>query len=88
MRAVIGTVTLNDAIGQKRGEIEARVQEEMQRILDQYQAGVTLRGVAVRTPLLPADDVAAYLQSQGNAGRRPALTRPETALGRLLPRQR
>jgi membrane protease subunit HflK len=48
MRAVIGTVTLNDAIGQKRGEIEARVQEEMQRILDQYQAGVTLRGVAVK----------------------------------------
>lgn len=54
MRAVIGTVTLNDSIGQKRGDIEARVQEEMQRILDHYQAGVTIQGVAIKQADPPA----------------------------------
>ncbi len=48
MRAVISSVTLDDAIGDRRSEIEARVAETMQRILDTYNAGVTIRGVAIR----------------------------------------
>ena len=48
MRAVVGTVSLNGAIGQQRGEIEARVQELMQRVLDSYQAGVLIQGVAIK----------------------------------------
>ncbi|HVM23161.1 MAG TPA: FtsH protease activity modulator HflK [Sphingomicrobium sp.] len=48
MRAVIATVSLGDAIGEGRGEIEARVQETMQRILDGYRAGVTIQGVAIK----------------------------------------
>ena len=39
---------MQDAIGNKRGEIEARVAEEMQRTLDRYQSGVSIRGVAIK----------------------------------------
>ncbi|MCY7397224.1 MAG: FtsH protease activity modulator HflK [Sphingomonas bacterium] len=54
MRAVIAQVTLQDAIGNKRGEIEARVAEEMQRTLDAYQAGVLIQGVAIKQADPPA----------------------------------
>lgn len=48
MRAVIATVGLNDAIGEGRGDIESRVQEEMQRTLDGYRSGVAIQGVAIK----------------------------------------
>ena len=54
MRAVVGTVSLNDAIGQRRGDIEARVQEVMQRVLDAYGAGVVVQGVAIKQADPPA----------------------------------
>jgi modulator of FtsH protease HflK len=45
---------LQDAIGNKRGEIEARVAEEMQRTLDFYKAGVLIQGVAIKQADPPA----------------------------------
>ena len=54
MRAVVSGVTLDEAIGDKRGEIEAQVQENMQRILDSYQSGVLIQGVAIRQADPPA----------------------------------
>ena len=54
MRTVIAQVTLQDAIGNKRGEIESRVKEEMQRTLDSYQAGVLIQGVAIKQADPPA----------------------------------
>jgi len=54
MRAAMAQVTLQDAIGNRRGEIEARVAEEMQRTLDSYQAGVTIQGVAIKQADPPA----------------------------------
>jgi membrane protease subunit HflK len=48
MRAVIATVSLEDAIGDGRGEIENRVTERMQRILDAYRSGVAIQGIAIR----------------------------------------
>jgi membrane protease subunit HflK len=48
MRAVISGVTLNDAMGDKRAEIEARVQENMQRILDGYRSGNQIQGIAIK----------------------------------------
>jgi membrane protease subunit HflK len=54
MRAVVAQVSLQDAIGNKRGEIEARVAEEMQRTLDSYQSGVLIRGVAIKQADPPA----------------------------------
>jgi len=48
MRAVISQVTLNEAMGDKRAEIEARVQENMQRILDSYHSGIEIQGLAIK----------------------------------------
>lgn len=48
MRAVIATVSLDDAIGEGRGDIENRVTERMQRILDAYRSGVLIQGIAIR----------------------------------------
>jgi membrane protease subunit HflK len=54
MRAVMAQVTLQDAIGNKRGEIEAQVAEDMQRTLDRYRAGVLIQGVAIKQADPPA----------------------------------
>ena len=48
MRAVVSSVSLNDAIGEGRGDIESQVQETMQRILDGYRAGVLIQGIAIK----------------------------------------
>lgn len=48
MRAVVSGVTLDDAIGDRRSEIETQVAETMQRILNSYSAGITIRGVAIK----------------------------------------
>ncbi len=54
MRAAVSGVTLNAAIGEGRGEIEAEVQESMQRVLDAYRSGIVLQGVAIRQADPPA----------------------------------
>ena len=72
MRAAVAQVTLNDAIGNKRGEIEATVAEEMQRTLDSYRAGVAIQGVAIKQADPPAavndafKDVTAAQQEAGS----------------------
>ncbi len=48
MRAVVGTVTLNEAIGEGRAEIEQRVATAMQVVLDDYRSGIRVQGVAIR----------------------------------------
>ena len=48
MRAVISQVTLQDAMGDKRGEIEIQVADRIQRILDGYRAGIDIEGVAIQ----------------------------------------
>jgi membrane protease subunit HflK len=54
MRAVVASVSLDDAIGAGRGEIEQRVQLVMQRLLDAYGAGVVIQGVAIKQSDPPA----------------------------------
>ncbi|HEX6219243.1 MAG TPA: FtsH protease activity modulator HflK [Sphingomicrobium sp.] len=54
MRMIVGQVSLQDAIGNRRGDIEARVAEEMQQTLDAYQAGVVIQGVAIKQADPPA----------------------------------
>ncbi len=54
MRAAIANVTLREGMGAKRGDIENRVQEEMQRILDGYKSGVLVQGVAIKQADPPA----------------------------------
>ena len=48
MRAVVSRVSLNDAMGDKRAEIEAQVTDNMQRILDSYRSGVQVQGIAIK----------------------------------------
>ena len=48
MRAVVSRVSLNDAMGDKRAEIEAQVADNMQRILDSYRSGVQVQGIAIK----------------------------------------
>lgn len=54
MRAALSGVTLDQAIGEGRGDIEARVTETMQRVLDFYQSGVRIQGVAIKQADPPA----------------------------------
>jgi modulator of FtsH protease HflK len=48
MREVMSTVTLADAFGPRRGEIEQRVALRMQQLLDEYRSGIRIRGVAIK----------------------------------------
>lgn len=48
MRATVANFDLVQAIGPGRVEIEAQVQQRMQTLLDEYRAGVTIQGIAIR----------------------------------------
>ena len=48
MRAVVANVSLADAMGPGRGEIESRTTLAMQQILDRYGAGIHIDGVSVK----------------------------------------
>jgi len=54
MRAVIATTTLNEAIGAGRNQIEQRVAELTQRILNDYRSGIRIQGVAIKQAAAPA----------------------------------
>jgi membrane protease subunit HflK len=55
MRAVVSQVSLQDAMGDKRGEIEAQVTDRMQRILNAYRSGIFVQGVAIQQADPPAE---------------------------------
>ncbi|WP_375286320.1 protease modulator HflK [Sphingomonas sp.] len=70
MRAVLATTTLQDAIGAGRTTIEARVQQAMQQILDDYKSGVRVQGVSIKQASAPAaliDDFNAVTAAQQKA---------------------
>ncbi len=54
MRAVVAGVSLDEAIGAGRSEIEQRVQQVMQQLLNDYQAGVRVQGIAIKQSDPPA----------------------------------
>jgi modulator of FtsH protease HflK len=54
MRAVVSSFTLNDTIGEGRGDIETRVQDVMQRVLNNYRSGVRIQGIAIKQADPPA----------------------------------
>ncbi|KRB83080.1 peptidase [Sphingomonas sp. Root710] len=60
MRAEIARVALNDAMGSQRSQIEGRVQQRMQEILDSYRAGITVQGVAIKQADPPTAVVEAF----------------------------
>ncbi|MES2135611.1 MAG: FtsH protease activity modulator HflK [Pseudomonadota bacterium] len=48
MRAVVSRVSLIDAMGDKRADVETQTAETMQRILDSYHSGVQIQGIAIK----------------------------------------
>ncbi len=54
MRAVVAGVTLDEAIGSGRNDIEQRVQQMMQSLLDGYRAGIQVQGIAIKQSDPPA----------------------------------
>lgn len=60
MRAVVARVSLEDALGAGRAEIEARVEQNMQQLLDEYGSGVQIQGVAINQSQPPAAIVEAF----------------------------
>jgi modulator of FtsH protease HflK len=54
MRAVVGDQSFNEVIRQKRQEIELAVKQRMQKILDLYQSGVTIKLVQLQDVHPPA----------------------------------
>ena len=53
MRAAVARVSLDDAIGAGRADIEQRVGQTMQQLLDAYGAGVQIQGVAISQAVPP-----------------------------------
>ena len=47
-------MTLDEAMGEARGEIETQVQDVMQRMLDGYHSGVSIQGIAIKQADPPA----------------------------------
>jgi membrane protease subunit HflK len=62
MRAVVSRVSLDEAIGAGRAEIEQNVEQVMQQILTDYGAGISIRGVAINQSVPPAAVNESFLQ--------------------------
>ena len=60
MREAIARVSLNDAIGPQRAQIEQRVSQRMQELLDGYRAGVVIQGVAIKQADPPSEVMDAF----------------------------
>jgi len=60
MRAVVARVSLEDALGAGRGQIEGRVQQNMQQLLDEYGSGIQIQGVAINQSQPPTAIVEAF----------------------------
>ena len=54
MRSVVSQVSLEDAMGDRRSDIETQVAERMQRILDGYRSGIQVQGIAIKEADPPA----------------------------------
>lgn len=54
MRSVVASVSLDDALGAGRTEIEQQVEQRMQAILETYRSGVRVQGVAIKQADPPA----------------------------------
>lgn len=61
MRAAVSRVSLDDALGAGRSQIEQTVAQNMQQLLDDYGAGITIQGIAVNQSVPPAEVNDAFL---------------------------
>jgi len=90
MRAVVARVSLDDAIGAGRADVEQRVEQGMQQVLDDYGSGVQIQGVSINQSTPPQSVNEAFLavsaaqqraQSAMNQARAYALQKTAAAQG-------
>lgn len=62
VRAVVANTSLDEVIGRGKGSIEAQVTLAMQKILDDYQSGIRIVGVALNNATAPAAAMEAFKQ--------------------------
>ena len=62
MREKVALVSLDDALGAGRGDLEQQVLRRMQQVLDAYNSGVQIRSVSISQSAPPAQVNAAFLQ--------------------------
>jgi modulator of FtsH protease HflK len=62
MRAVVARVGLDDALGAGRAEIEQRVEQNMQQLLDDYGSGIQIQGIAINQSAPPSAVNDAFLE--------------------------
>ena len=60
MRASISEMTLTDAMGSGRAEVEQKVRERMQAVLDAYRSGILIQGVEIKKADPPVQVVDAF----------------------------
>jgi membrane protease subunit HflK len=61
MRSVVASVSLDDALGAGRSEIEQQVEQRMQEILDGYRSGIRVQGVAIKAVSAAQQTAQTYL---------------------------
>lgn len=62
IRAVVANTSLDDVIGRGKGTIETQVALAMQRVLDDYQSGIRIVGVALNNANAPSQALEAFKQ--------------------------
>ena len=60
MRATVANFTLAQAIGSGRDDVAAQVQDRLQRILDSYNSGVRVVGIAIKDSVAPTEVQSAF----------------------------
>ncbi len=87
MREVVGTVSLNDAVGAGRGQIETRVAQRMQVLLNEYRAGVNIQGVAIKQAVAPKEVNDAFNEvTAAQQGRQAAINNANAYAQQILSR--
>ncbi|MBN8814003.1 MAG: protease modulator HflK [Sphingomonas sp.] len=62
VRAVVANSSLDEVLGRGKGQIETQVTQAMQRILDEYQSGITIVGVSLNNASAPSAALDAFNQ--------------------------
>jgi len=60
VRAAVATTSLDKVIGNGKADIEAQVKNSMQRVLDEYQAGIVIVGVSLNNASAPSQAMDAF----------------------------
>lgn len=89
MREIIGRTPIQKALTEARGEVEAGTKELMQKMLDEYQSGITINSVQLLKVDPPHEVVDAFVDVQrARADRERARNEAETYRNDILPRAR